>query len=102
MKSSELRKEMEVFDTFLNRISKKAMLKDTDYIVPPVEALMVTAVRANKRMAAVLEVEPEALPSLHTGSNGRWDCDDYTNLGNAIVRALWEVNCRVSKPAAGA
>lgn len=95
--SDLFRKELSVFDRgFFNKVSKSALLRDRGYYVLTPEDLKVRVANARAKMAEILGVSIDQLPEIHTGANGRFDCDNYAILGGQIMNAQWDRECRES------
>lgn len=94
--SDQVRENLKVFDGkyFWQKISKKAQLCDTGYFIPKLENLKEKVVLARIEMARILDVSIHDLHLVHTGINGRYDCDNYAKMGCAIVHALHDRECR--------
>jgi hypothetical protein len=95
--STELRDRLKFFDKtglFSSKVSKSALLRDSGYYISDANELKEYVSRARSAMTAILEVSLDELPEIHTGSNGRWDCDNYAFLGSYIVKAIHDKTCR--------
>ena len=93
--SSEVRDKFKIFDTLFNRVSAKALLRDEAFSLFKNRQSLEREVRqARLEMARILKVSIEDLPTVHTGENGRFDCDDYAALGISILKAMHDVECR--------
>ena len=93
--SSEVRDRFKIFDTLFNRVSAKALLRDRAFsLFLNRVALEREVLLARLEMARILKVAIFDLPKIHTGENGRFDCDDYAALGTSILKALHDVECR--------
>ena len=94
--SGYIREKLKVFDGgfFGPKVSKNALLRDTGYWVPTMDDLREKVPASRLIMAKALGVSIDRLPHIHTGSNGRWDCDNYAISGCSNVQAIHDRECR--------
>lgn len=92
--SQEVRKRLQIFDTFFDKQSKKALLRDRQYWLGTGDDLKSRVHMARMEMASDLHVTIEDLPYIHTGNNGRYDCDNYSIHGCSVLKAQWDAYCR--------
>lgn len=89
--ADHIRENLKTFDGgfFGPKISKSALLRDRSfYVSEPGDTLCDEVMPI---MASILGVN-EAHQAYE--KNGRWDCDNFTILGCAIVKALHDKRCR--------
>jgi len=99
--ASEVRQKLaQAFDAnkgfFGRKVAKTALLRDLAYFVPDRKDVVLKVLLGRHHMADILNVDVNALSKIHTGANGRFDCDNYAILGCAIAKALHDVACRES------
>lgn len=95
--SKYIRKKLQIFDEkgfFGRKISKNALLRDRGYWIPELSDLSAKVIAARSQMAMALGVDVESLSNIHSGSNGRWDCDNYAIYGCASIKAIHDRICR--------
>lgn len=89
MKSFDVREKLS--EQFGRKVGRGALLRDTDYSVQPLEKIEQHVKAARTWMAQILKVDYDRLKEVHTGANGRFDCDNYAMMGTAIAKAIHEV-----------
>lgn len=92
--SDDVRLRLRELDSWLKRVSQNAKLKDRKYHIAEYDDLWMRVPMARLSMAAELGVEIQELPYIHTGANGRFDCDNYAHFGCTVLKAQWDSYCR--------
>jgi hypothetical protein len=76
------------------KVGKTALLKDRGFYVPTLFDLRRRVNMARFEMAQISRVPLSELAEIHTGQNGRRDCDNYAAEGCAILKAQFDADCR--------
>lgn len=97
LKSDSIRKYLSVFDEkgiFKRSVSRSAQLKDEGYSLHDIDDIRRMVAMTRSAMAKLSNVELAALPNIHSGRNGRNDCDNFNIVGAYILKLLHDRECR--------
>ena len=94
MTADELRAELKVFDSFFNRVSRRAILKDREYDDgKPFED---DFERARKLLADLLGVSLDRLGEAY--AKDEFDCDDFADCIRSLVKIINRKRSMNGKP----